>query len=114
LVPVALTNPQALNQGLAAKARLFEPPVHLEIDGAVVDGLSIGPTCSFAMTASITLPRARLERASDHGLGGSRPPVCPWRGRLDLLIHREPMELAERSRPKQRKEPHHVQRASGR
>ena len=39
--PVPLANAQSLKQGMAAKARLFDPPVHLEIDDAVMDGLPI-------------------------------------------------------------------------
>lgn len=36
--PVHLTDPQALKQGLAAKARAFTPPVRLSIEDGVVDG----------------------------------------------------------------------------
>lgn len=36
--PVRLADPQALKQGLAAKARAFTPPVRLSIDDGLVDG----------------------------------------------------------------------------
>ena len=36
--PVPLANPQALKQGLAAKARSFKPPVQLSIEDGTVDG----------------------------------------------------------------------------
>ncbi|MFF5075918.1 ATP-binding protein [Actinoplanes sp. NPDC000266] len=36
--PVTLTDPQALKQGLAAKARAFTPPVQLTIDDGLIDG----------------------------------------------------------------------------
>ena len=36
--PVQLLDPQALKQGLAAKARAFTPPVQLTIDDGLVDG----------------------------------------------------------------------------
>jgi len=39
--PVRLTNPQALKQGLAAKARGYVPPVRLEIEDGTVDGARI-------------------------------------------------------------------------
>ena len=38
---VPLSDPNALKQGLGAKARQFQPPVHLEIEDAEVDGLPI-------------------------------------------------------------------------
>jgi ATP-dependent DNA helicase RecG len=36
--PVRLADPQALKQGLAAKARSFIPPVRLDIQDGTVDG----------------------------------------------------------------------------
>jgi ATP-dependent DNA helicase RecG len=39
--PVQLTDPQALKQGLALKARSFTPPVQLTISDGVVDGAPV-------------------------------------------------------------------------
>ena len=39
--PVTLADPQALKQGLAAKARGFIPPVRLDIEDGVVDGSAV-------------------------------------------------------------------------
>lgn len=39
--PVPLTDPQALKQGLAAKARSFSPPVRLTIEDGVIDGAPV-------------------------------------------------------------------------
>lgn len=39
--PVRLANPQALKQGLAAKARGFIPPVRLDIQDGTVDGATV-------------------------------------------------------------------------
>lgn len=39
--PVRLTNPQALKQGLAAKARSFAPPVVLDVGDGTVDGAPV-------------------------------------------------------------------------
>jgi hypothetical protein len=36
--PVRIADPQALKQGLAAKARTFTPPVRLAIDDGIVEG----------------------------------------------------------------------------
>ena len=39
--PVTLADPQALKQGLAAKARSFSPPVRLTIEDGVADGMPV-------------------------------------------------------------------------
>lgn len=39
--PVPLADPQALKQGLAAKARSFSPPVRLTVEDGVVDGAPV-------------------------------------------------------------------------
>jgi ATP-dependent DNA helicase RecG len=39
--PVSLANPQALKQGLAARARGFEPPVVVDIGDGTVDGAAV-------------------------------------------------------------------------
>lgn len=39
--PVILADPQALKQGLGAKARTYTPPVQLTIDDGVVDGAGV-------------------------------------------------------------------------
>jgi ATP-dependent DNA helicase RecG len=39
--PVGLTNPQALKQGLAAKARAYVPPVGLDISDTVIEGAPV-------------------------------------------------------------------------
>jgi ATP-dependent DNA helicase RecG len=39
--PVRLGDPQALKQGLAAKARGFIPPVRLELEDGIVEGLPV-------------------------------------------------------------------------
>ena len=39
--PVKLSSPQTLKQGLAAKARSFEPPVVVDVHDAVVDGAAV-------------------------------------------------------------------------
>ena len=39
--PVVLADPQALKQGLGAKARTYTPPVQLTIDDGVVDGAGV-------------------------------------------------------------------------
>jgi ATP-dependent DNA helicase RecG len=39
--PVPLADPQALKQGLAAKARSFSPPVHLTVGDGIVDSVPV-------------------------------------------------------------------------